>query len=481
MLSSLPSCAAFQSKSNGKYLRYYVGDDEGAKNQLLDLSGDDVLNPYTRFHVEASSKHDGLVHIRCCYNNKYWVAQQGCPDEWWIAGGADEPEEDLSQQSCTLFQLKPVAEDPNTIRFHHAGLGKYSGIFSDSNNRADEGVQSCLHVGSEEQSEQFTLVILSQRLLPKYVCFKGENGRYLSGQLLNGRNQLLFSSQDIADPTTRHTSIANSNGTMVIKSDHFGLFWRNIHRSNLSAWIRAESSDPSNLHPDTLFQAFLLSNGGIGLLSIGNNRYCMRNRSPDVPDGLAAAEIAPSRPQVVLWCEEPVLSREIGDIEFRVSQARIYDERTLTLATASATNHTSSVMRVRFTMDFTVTATRGWSSSVMLRSPNVATTISSPTLTTDGRIVIPTGEVVTEQLSWGATTESRLPESVQRVVDMPAMTKVTVTYRARESKYDVPFSYRQVDKMIDGEEVTLQFYDGIYSGGNVHSVTFETKEEKIDQ
>jgi hypothetical protein len=116
MLSSLSTCAAFRSKSNCKYLRSCADHGKGADGQLLQLAGDDAENPLTRFFVETSSKHDGLVHIRCGYNNKYWVAEKRHGDEWWIASSADKPEEDLSQESCTLFQLKPVKEDPKTVR-----------------------------------------------------------------------------------------------------------------------------------------------------------------------------------------------------------------------------------------------------------------------------------------------------------------------------------------------------------------------------
>ena len=104
-------CFALKSKINGKYLRY-----SPEKEKILEVSGEDVLSPYTRFRAELSREQDGHVHIRCCYNNKYWVAEKRHGDEWWIAGSADKPEEDLSELSCTLFQLKPVKEDPKTIR-----------------------------------------------------------------------------------------------------------------------------------------------------------------------------------------------------------------------------------------------------------------------------------------------------------------------------------------------------------------------------
>lgn len=110
LLSSLPICAAFRSKSSGKYLRYSSNGGEGANGgQHLQLTGDDAdKNPLTRFFVEKSSKNDGLVHIRS-YDNKYWVAEQQQGNEWWIAGSADKQEEEV-------FQLKPVEGDPMTVR-----------------------------------------------------------------------------------------------------------------------------------------------------------------------------------------------------------------------------------------------------------------------------------------------------------------------------------------------------------------------------
>uniref|UniRef100_A0A0A8Z1U0 Agglutinin domain-containing protein n=1 Tax=Arundo donax TaxID=35708 RepID=A0A0A8Z1U0_ARUDO len=477
MLSSLPICAAFQSKNNGKYLRYNVPDGEEANNQLLQLSGEDAVNPYTRFFIEPSAKHDGLVHIRCCYNNKYWVAQQGLPYQWWIAGSADEPEEDQTQESCTLFELKPVEGDSNNIRFSHARLGKYSGMFPYSN-QANEVFQACLCVGDKEQWEQFTMVHLSPWVLPKHVCFKGDNGRYLSSQLHNGHQFLLFTSEDIGDPSVRHSTMATNDGTMLIKSDHFGQFWRRSDSIDQFSWIIANSS--SNNNPDTLFKSVPFDDGKIGLVNMGNSQYCKRLIIVQIRNGLSATGHR-DEPFSRLSFEEPVLSREINNIQFRPNQAKIYGQNELILDTASVTNNTSSVMSsASLTMEFTVEETRRWASSMTLRSP-VRSAITSRTLTTvDGRSAVETGEF-RGLYSWGATNVKRTKESVVLQVDVPPMTKVTVTCRARESSYDVPFSYRQVDKMIDGAEVSLPFDDGIYSGRNAHSIVYDFKEEKINQ
>ena len=63
-------------------------------------------------------------------------------------------------------------------------------------------------------------------LLPTHVCFKGDNGMYLSARKVeHGLNYLQFSANDIADPTVRNIH-TNSDGTIRIYSSHYGKFWR---------------------------------------------------------------------------------------------------------------------------------------------------------------------------------------------------------------------------------------------------------------
>ncbi|OEL18929.1 hypothetical protein BAE44_0020052 [Dichanthelium oligosanthes] len=476
MLSSLPTCAAFRSKSNGKYLRSSAEDGEGANGgQLLQLTGDDAENLLTRFFVETSSKHDGLVHIRC-YNNKYLVAERHHGDDWWIAGSADKPEEDLSQESSTLFQLKPVEGDPMTIRFYHARLGKFFGIFSNSNG-ADEISEAFMHVIDEERSEQFVLEFF-QYVLPKYVCFKGDNGKYLRAQSQQNNPVLVFESEDINDPTVRNTTTGNRDGTMRIKSDHSDRFWRNPVSPNLGPWIRADSSDTSNDDPNTLFLASY-TGGAIRLLNLGSNRYCKRLTTLNLEHGLAATGTQ-LEPWSRLQFEEPVLSRRITAI-LKPENAIIFGEKLLILATASVTNNTSSVMpRAKLTFDYTLEEMRRWHSMVHLKSP-AQTLITSEDVYVQYGFIAVAPRFFNGMISWGTSIEKTSKVTEALFVDVPPMTKVTVTCKAVMSSYKLPFSYRQADKLIDGEIVEVQYDDGLYSGRNAHSFMYDTNEEKFNQ
>ena len=116
-----PWCFAFQAhRANGErlyYLRYDAHGGEAAGcGRSLRLNGESVASPYTRFYLEPSRDNPGLVHIRCCYDNKYWAPRQLPYDGGWVvAGAAYEAEEDLSEPTCTLFRA--VRVPPLSVRY----------------------------------------------------------------------------------------------------------------------------------------------------------------------------------------------------------------------------------------------------------------------------------------------------------------------------------------------------------------------------
>jgi hypothetical protein len=111
-------CVAFQSRQgNRKRPAYYLCRDvRSGGRSLLRLNGEGVANPFSRFYIEPSREHAGLVHIRCCYDNKYWVAEPHQNNGGRaIVGAADEAEEDLSKPTCTLFRI--IRVPPHSIRY----------------------------------------------------------------------------------------------------------------------------------------------------------------------------------------------------------------------------------------------------------------------------------------------------------------------------------------------------------------------------
>jgi hypothetical protein len=104
--------SAFRTEVNGKYLQSVYR--KNAAGNHIEASGGVESNARTRFMVERSEE-EGLMHVQCCYNNKYWVPVQDSGR--WIIGTADEPKDDMSKPtSCTLFQALPVKDKDNSIR-----------------------------------------------------------------------------------------------------------------------------------------------------------------------------------------------------------------------------------------------------------------------------------------------------------------------------------------------------------------------------
>ncbi|CAN6372634.1 unnamed protein product [Urochloa humidicola] len=122
-----PKCVAFQSQPRSGERKYFLCYDAGrgdadakARRGSIRLNGEGIASPYTRFYMDPSGKHAGLVHVRCCYDNKYWVAKQRRPGDggsWAIVGAADEAEEDLSKLTCTLFRVTHAP--PRSIRYDY--------------------------------------------------------------------------------------------------------------------------------------------------------------------------------------------------------------------------------------------------------------------------------------------------------------------------------------------------------------------------
>ena len=65
-------CFALGAELNGKYLQY-VYCNQAAGSSIEASAGTVVANARTRFLVERlEEEEEGLMHVRCCYNNKYW-------------------------------------------------------------------------------------------------------------------------------------------------------------------------------------------------------------------------------------------------------------------------------------------------------------------------------------------------------------------------------------------------------------------------
>ncbi|KAI9107258.1 hypothetical protein K1719_021646 [Acacia pycnantha] len=449
---SLPSFVVLKSNYNNKYLRYIQEDVQ--VHGFLQFSGEEVVSPYAKFEVEKAKSGHGLVHIRCCYNNKYWV--RWTQNHWWIVAGANEPEEDQSKWSCTLFKPIYIDADANTIRFLHVQLGHYACLW-----RTGAPFASCLFAGSEnpdkDSCDACTIIDWESLLiLPKHVAFKGDNGQYLSARWIEGYQYLQFASNDVGDPTVGNEIFTTYDGSIRVKSNYFSKFWRRSPN-----WIWADSYDTTNNNSDTLFWPIKVDNNVVALRNLGNNNFCMRLTTEGKTSCLNSGVSTISK-EARIEVEDLVISRQIYNVNFRLLDARIYSQRVLTMATGVAINRTQEPNNAEVKLSYTETKSSTWNASLSLKQ-GVKTTFKA------GLPFIGDGEIEVSVEFSGAYER----------FTVPPMTMVTVSLLATVGSCDVPFSYTQRDTLTNGKRVPYVMDDGIYTGINSFKFKYETKQEKL--
>lgn len=310
-----------------------------------------------------------------------------------------------------------------------------------------------------------------KKTLPRYLAFKGDNGKYLAARVVQRYNYLEFSSSDIGDPNIVHTIVTNGDGTIRIKSNHFGKFWRRSPN-----WIWADSDDTTCQNRDTLFKVIKLGNNSIALQNLGNNYFCKRLTTEGKTSCLNAG-VRSITTEAKLQLEEPVLSREIYDVDFDLSKSRVYGKKVRCMAIATAVNGCNSSNTARLTLSYTETETRAWNSSVTWKLGIKTTIDTGVPLIVDGKVEIQTE--YSQSYSWGSSIQTTATQAIAYEVTVPPKTKVTVSVIATQGTCNVPFSYKQTDLLTSGVEETYHLKDGVYTGINCYDVKYETKEENI--
>ncbi|KAF7142883.1 hypothetical protein RHSIM_Rhsim05G0011700 [Rhododendron simsii] len=487
MALGLPRFAVIQSREPPKnYLRYIRED--GGSHGTLQFSGEEIMSPYAKFEIErakAAGNENGFVHIRCCYNNKYWVAKSS--SDPCIIAGADEPNEDQSQWSCTLFEpirrqlrgdlFRNIQMDDEegstntTVIFRHVQLGDYLVYPVGSGSQ----IRACMIAQLESLTNSFAVFHIidweSMLMLPKHVVLKGDNGRYLSARWIERHQYLQFASCDKGDPTVGNQMFVNEDGSVRIKNDHFGKFWRRSPN-----WIWADSDDTTTTNLDTLFYPVKVGDNVVALRNLGNNKFCKRLTTEGKRDCLNAGVDTISK-EARLVVEELVVSREIYNVNFHLLDARIYNQSIVTMVTKTATNDTqeSNTAKLKFLRNENKSST--WNGSVSFKL-GVKTEIQT------GIPFIVAGKVevsaeFTGSYQWGETVSTENQVETEYTISVPPRSKVTVSLLATQGSCDVPYSYTQRDTLMNGGQVIHNFDDGVYTGINSFNFFYETKQEKL--
>ncbi|KAL0538379.1 hypothetical protein IC582_027397 [Cucumis melo] len=461
----IPKNLSLKSIRNGKYLRY-ISESENADG-LLRYSGKNIVGPYSKFSVHASKTKPGFFHIRCCYNNKFWVRLS--EDSNYIAAIANEEEDDTSKWSCTLFEPIFVPEKTGFYYIRHVQLNTFLCMAEGDPSPYND----CLVARVEDITAIDENLVLSAVtdwdsifILPKYVAFKSNNDQYLepSGKYLK------FSASSVEDPAVVFEIIAMQDGYVRIKHVSSGKYW--IRDPD---WIWCDSIDIKRDNPNTLFWPVKVDNNIVAFRNKGNNRFCKR-LSTDGKTNCLNAAVGTITETARLEVTEIVVARSVEDVDYRVNDARVYGKKILTVSKGVAINNTKVSDKISLKFRYEKKVERTWSSSVS----------STFGIATKFKTKIPTVGSMKFELSLEVSSENTREETEKEksfvetaeTITIPAMSKVKFSAMVTQAYCDVPFSYTRRDTLKDGRQVTHRLEDGLFTGVTTYDYKFET--EKVE-
>ncbi|KAK9950586.1 hypothetical protein M0R45_006070 [Rubus argutus] len=160
---------------------------------FLKFEGSEVATEEAKFEMVPSKSGKELVHLRCCYNNKYLVRPTAGLSSMsrWIVAAADKPEEDKFKITCTLFKLEPVNIEGLEFRFFHIQLENHACLWTCAN-PAHIRYFGGLHAGSDAPDKDVFNVLhsvaweslvrkINKEVMPRFVMLKSmSNSKYLN-------------------------------------------------------------------------------------------------------------------------------------------------------------------------------------------------------------------------------------------------------------------------------------------------------------
>nr|XP_043635942.1 uncharacterized protein LOC122607090 [Erigeron canadensis] len=466
----LPSIFMLQL-SGGKYLSLTKNN---SSEGLLKFDEEDIRSPRARFAAEpAGETGRKLFHIRSVFNNKYLVVKQiNNSSSSWIVASAKTKEEDVTKGTlCTLFE--PELDDATTttgVRLRHVGTGISATAYYSSPTTDEEGVLQLLLSGDDDVGSLSSFILLdtSELMLPSPIVFRSQllDGKYLNNIRQNNVTYHQFQSGLYLGSGGLGKRLTPRGGGRYFISDDFG-FWR----MTTGGWLTAVTDESSageyyfiHIEQDNVFALRPHPGGGLcGSSTEGQLVDCLRVRSMMTPE-------------TNLIVEEIVVKREIKDVVYRLSDARITDETIQEMDYEYGTNESQDhddTMTFKFSA--TESTTRSWSSSV---SVNVGVKVEFEV----NFVPFVTGTKVELSMEagyayeWGGSVTRETTREGSYTATIPANKTVKVTMLVAKGICEVPFNYTQRDLTPYGQWIETLKEDGLFRGSTSYDIHY-LKEE----
>ncbi|KAI3941053.1 hypothetical protein MKW92_045329, partial [Papaver armeniacum] len=311
-------------------------------------------------------------------------------------------------------------------------------------------------------------------VLPKRIVFKGQNGMYLKAYTTGGYDYMAYQSDNNHEEDVPNEITQRPDGTVSIRNEHFNKFWRSNDDGAGWIYVNADSDETAGVH----FKPIALENNTkIALQSLHNQRFCTYDPIDDPTCCLSASSNVINE-NSHMTIEEPVVSRVIDNVIYRLLDARMFDQTSVSADPAYIENTTNSPT-TKYTKVITLAGSNGstWNymSGVKL---GVSTTLeaSVPTIV-DGEITL--SAEIGKSYKWGGVDKEETEIGGKLTANVPPKSKLTVNLTYTKGTCEVPFSYVQHDTLTDGVSETTEMEGGIYTGNNCYSFMFETIETAL--
>ncbi|CAN1122970.1 hypothetical protein LINPERPRIM_LOCUS2979 [Linum perenne] len=451
-------------------------------------SDEGIWSPHAKFEVQTA-RTQGMVHIRSCFNQKYIRASS---TDNFIEATADEPEEDISKLSCTLFTL--TYDNKWTLSIHN-------------NNR-----QRLLRAGHQPHSHngiwlryadisstlitkvypQFDLIELDMLpTLPPLVCFKADNNRYL--HVSQTGNDLViratFTGNDRREREAQFKVVPTRLRSVVLvpmafpdtyivresnQSDRYVASNNRAHMRNALLKV-IKLSFVGSTAPSIAFRSLAHPNNHLLVRRVNDNALTVSAR--DI--GLVA--------QAEFLIEDTVRSRQLNNIQFLYDDMKMLDPTTVAVLTKNVVNgSTVSTQEAQLAFKYSEYLSSHWETT---HSWQVGLSYNS-TVTASARLpvlkFIRAEASVSVELEAGyqgehIVGETKVEETVMSTsftLQVPPRTQSYVNMVVSRAKVQLPFTYTQWDMLDDGTTVSANKIDGLYEGEATH-VDYQVEEQKL--
>ncbi|KAK9715565.1 hypothetical protein RND81_06G173400 [Saponaria officinalis] len=352
-------------------------------------------------------------------------------------------------------------------------------------------------------------------VLPRYVSFKGKNGKYLKiskkdvivdclpgaynawnsspyGYMpyspWNGNSStyechtnLQFAAEDMSSKEAVFEVINTDDGLVRIKSTASGKF---LHVREVTQWVEADIVDGENgynPHPlRYMFEVIPADKDNANMVSLKSKsmgKFCtIKDGDFRRSDCLWAGADTPEE-KAKLELVEPINQRTVHVVEFRLNEIVLISEEPIVAATCNFFNTSSIEQETKLEKTIKDTKTNTWNNGISTtKGFSFNLTSGIPDKVELGFTV---SSETTKEYQWGKSIETSYETSGGGPIKVPAWKRVTGKLLASKATFEVPFTYTQTDRLSTGEIKTYQLQDGVFTGVIGYTFTTELVFENI--